>query len=239
MRHGIVLCFVVAFLCACEPSVALTSSSHEPTVSQPHNAQVSLASDVKSEESPLLRVLKIFASADGKRWAAYVPTSSGVTWLDKQPQRYADDKYDRGGRLLLKGFGTVKLPNGKVGAEYNTKDGNEGLSGVTLDGDAVEVTGLSVKKFYFTKGYKDVLKRQLGPESKVVEIAMGCLPEDDSDIESHNEFFRVSLPDGDVIYAEAFIEAEEKYSPGSTIFDFEREFPVRRLAELRCQQHHP
>ena len=222
MKFSVVVFSSLVGLAACNMTAGSSASMPTPPAEKPG-----------SEASPLLDTLSLFASERGQHWDAYI-AASGVTWLDKVPAEYTEGKYAKNGRLLLIGFGPAKLPNGKTGVDYGTVDGNEGESGVTLDGDSERVQSLSVKKFYFSEDYQGILQRQIGIGSAIKRVADACTPEEDAEIPGKNVFFEISFANGQAVYAEAFLETGSKYSPGYTVFDFQRDKPAARIAELGC-----
>lgn len=231
------IALAVAALAACAaPSGQGVGSQKTLTANEVARATQHLqVQQPKTELTALKEVLLLFASVDGERWDRYGAIAS-VAWLDAAPVEYADGKYARNGQLLLNGFDSARLPNGKTGAEYQLVDGNEGQSGITLDGDIGQVKMVSVSKYYFSEDYSDVLKRQLGSNGDVTLMADRCTPEDEAENPGGSSFFRIGLPDGETIYVEAFLEAATKYSPGATVFDFQRKAPVDRIVNLHCQK---
>lgn len=229
-----VLIFAATCLTACQPSVP-SDAGVQPTASAPASppAPTVIENTKRQEASPLLNLLETFVSDEGKQWTAYNAVPQ-VTWLGLPPIEYADGRYSQKGQLLLVGFGSNKIPNGKEGAEYKTIDGNEGQSGVTLDGDAKQVQSVSVKKFYFTEEFEQALRQQFDSSVTVKSIAHGCAPDEDAEIAGKNMFFEISLPHGSTVYAEVFLEAGGKYSPGYTVFDFNRTSLDARIKELGC-----
>ncbi len=235
MRHGTVWCLVAsAFLFGCQPNAGATTASQLPSATHKNQANIA-AESPRSGKSTLSSMLAIFVSDEGKRWSAY-SSVPGVNWVDKSPREFADGKYDRSGRLLLTGFGMAKIPNGKTGPDYDVVDGNEGLAGVSLSGDASRVEMLSIKKFYFSEDYEGILKRQLVQESSIVRIAHDCADDEDAEVPGKRMFFTVTPPRGHVLYGEAFLDGGGKYGPGYTVFDFTMDKPMSRIRELGCKE---
>lgn len=237
MHQGkIIVLAAVLMLAACRPSP--TEDAELPdsgsSVAAAPVAQVTPAVEARSDTSPLLDTLALFASEPGQHWDAYVAVP-GVIWLENAPVEYMDGKYAQKGRLLLAGFGAAKLPNGKTGADYAMVEGNEGESGATLDGDSERVHAISVRKFYFSEDYQGILQRQIGTSNSIKRIADSCTPEEDAEVLGNNAFFEVSLSGGQTVYVEAFLEAGGKYSPGYTVFDFQRDKPIARISQLGCR----
>jgi len=227
------LVFAALWVAACQAEVPSETDALSADASTPPVVLENGTSQV--EASPLSNLLETFVAVEGEQWATY-NTASRVVWLDSSAVEYADGRYARNGQLLLAGFGSNKIPNGKQGVGYATIEGNEGQSGVTLDGDAEQVQTVSVKKFHFTEEFEQVLKRQFDPTVVVKSIAHGCAPDEDAEMSGKNMFFEISLPHGSTVYAEAFLEAGGKYSPGYTVFDFNRARPDARIKELGCQE---
>jgi hypothetical protein len=182
----------------------------------------------------LTNVLELFATDAGRQWRAYQHVN-GVSWRAKQPEEYGDGKFDLSGHLLLIGFGLKKLPNGKAGIEYAEIEGNEGQSGVTLNGTQKSVLTLSVKKFYFSENYEEVLRKQLPVDFNIRKIATHCRQRTDASIDGSESFFEIKLPGLRYLYVEASLEDGGKYAPGYTVFDFGRERPAEKIQQLECK----
>jgi hypothetical protein len=233
MRHGTVWSLAATvLLCACQPNAGATTASQLPSAT--HKNQGNTTSS-PNEKSTLSSVLAMFASDDGRQWSAYASVP-GITWFDNSPREFREGKYDRGGRLLLTGFGTAKLPNGKTGMDYDVVNGNEGQAGLTLVGDSHRVEALSVSKFYFSRNYLEILKRQFSAGETVQRIALACAPVEEDGVAANTEFLKVLFADGRVVFVEAHTEAGGKYSPGSTVFDFQQKEPLQKIKELGCQR---
>ncbi len=216
-----------------EPATAIKSAGLAPQRADASPA--AMEQPQSGDFSALKGVLTLFASVRGREWSAY-STLDDVDWHDAAPVNYTDAKFARNGSLLLAGFGTVKLPNGKTGLSYALVEGNEGQSGITLSGTGEAVAMFSVEKFYFSENYQDILQRQLDSNVVVARIADRCSSKEYAGIPAHNAFFQLSMLDGKKIFSEAFFEPGGKYSPGYTVFDFYRERPTQRIAELKCKE---
>lgn len=220
----------VATLMACSaPSGAGAATAPKPT----QKATLAPVKDAGVQTTALHNVLGVFVSVAGRDWKAY-DAVTGTTWLSAEPSEYAQGRFQRSGRLLLAGFGTAKVPNGKTGPEYATVEDNEGRSGLTLTGDADQVQMLSVRKFYFSEDYKSVLQGQFGAVGQVTPVAQNCSSEEEA--ASKPAFFEIELELGKKAYVEAFLEDGGKYAPGYTVFDFTRDKPADRIKELNCQE---
>lgn len=198
----------------------------------------------KSDISPLANLISAYAASTSGSWETFgaIP---GVTWRDAEPVHNLDAKpqnaYSRSGKLVLLGFGDADLPNGKTGPDSDYVRGNEGESGVTLNGSTSAVTSLAVTKFYPDADYREVLDAQLGPGGKTHLIASGCqLAEGTATNEQNsarNEFFAISLPSGETIFAEGTVDDESgKYSPGSTTYFLYKEEPAIRIDSMQCKR---
>ena len=185
------------------------------------------------EPTSLENLLILFESQEGEHWESY-RNAKGVSWNSVSPSEYSKGKFELSGQLILAGFGSAKLPNAKFGADYAVVDGNEGQSGVTLNGTQNVVEGLSVKKFYFSENYEEILHKQFRKGVVVRKIAERCALDEDAEIDSKNGVFEVRGLGGKINYVEAWLENGGKYSPGYTVFDFYRNEPKKRIAELNC-----
>lgn len=202
------------------------------------------ASQARTPVSALETLLAAYASADPPAWAAFDDVD-GVTWGDAaatlDPDAKPEHAWSRGGRLVLAGFGETSLPNGKVGVEAGSVRGDEGRSGVTLNGNAGEVTSIAVMKFYPDDDYERVLRAQIGRGGRVREIAAECRLAEGTMTNApnfaRNEFFELTLSGGQRIYAEGTVDEEgSKYSPGSTTYFFYRKAPTDRIDAMQCRE---
>ena len=193
--------------------------------------------------SSLVNLLSAYVGANPPSWDAF-GTVPGVTWRDNEavpnPDAKPENAYSRSGKLLLAGFGETDLPNGKTGPDADYVRGNEGESGVTLNGNADQVTSIAVMKFYPDTDYRKVLDAQFGPGGKTRLIATRCrLAEGTTANEQNlarNEFFEITLPGGGVLFAEGTIDEEGgKYTPGSTTYFFYRSVPTDRIQSMQCE----
>lgn len=187
--------------------------------------------------TPLQNILGVFSTAAAPSWSAF-DSVPGVQWNgagpEENPSAKPEYRLSRGGKLLLAGFGETDLPNGKVGTEAGSVRGNEGESGVTLNGDANQVNSIAVMKFYASEGYTDILKNQFAPGTAVELLAKSCAGADAEDPESR-EFYRIAMPGTAPVYAEIYVDAEGgKYNPGSTTFEFYRNEPADRIKSMGC-----
>lgn len=194
--------------------------------------------------SPLVNLLSTFVAVTAPSWDAF-GTIPGVSWHDAEaahnPDAKPENAYSRAGKLTLAGFGETDLPNGKTGPDADYVRGNEGESGVTLNGDSSQVTSIAVMKFYPDGDYRKVLDAQLEPEGKARQIATGCrLAEGTTTDEQNlarNEFFEITLPSGEVLFAEGTVDEEGgKYTPGSTTYFFYRSEPTDRIQSMQCER---
>lgn len=198
-----------------------------------------------SEMSPLEHLLAAYASIDSPAWSAFDDVQ-GVTWTDatrvENPDAKPENRYSRGGKLVLAGFGETELPNGKTGPEADYVPGNEGDSGVTLNGTEEQVTSIAVMKFYPDKDFARTLRAQLHDGASLQSIAGQCAFAEGSTTEEPNStantFFKLSLSDGSSIFAEATADEEGgKYTPGSTTYFFYRSEPTERIESMQCTRN--
>lgn len=142
---------------------------------------------------------------------------------------------------MLIGFGIVKVPDGKHGAEAGAKQDNEGHAGVTLSGNVESVQSVAVLKFYPNENYQDILQKQFGVSTSIRLIADACVLDygTTSVNTQKNAFYQVTLtPATRPLYAEALIDdGTESHGPGSTTFVFYRSKPTQRIAAMRCKEH--
>lgn len=194
--------------------------------------------------TPLARLVARYATAPSPTWGTFESAIEGVTWREPMatvnPDARADNAYSRSGTLVLEGFGENDLPNGKAGADADYERGNEGRSGVTLNGTAEEVTSIAVMKFYPDADYARVLARQFSTDTRIRAIAADCAVAEGSTTDeantTRNAFYEIALPDGTTAYAEGSVDAEGgKYSPGSTTYFFYRSKPVERIGSMQCK----
>lgn len=193
--------------------------------------------------SPLRNLLSVFASHDPAAWGSFdhVP---GVQWRDAKPldnpdANSPDTSHYRSGNLLLTGFGTVDVPDGKTGAEAGTKKDNEGNVGVTLNGDATNVQSIALLKFYPSDNYAPIIQHQLDGADTVTPIADHCALDYGTTAANtqKNAFYQIKLGTASV-YAEAYVdEAGDNPGPGTTTFVFYRSKPTQRIAAMRCTEH--
>lgn len=193
----------------------------------------------KSEMSALQRLLAVFASQPEAQWSAF-ESVSGVQWRDPAPRPSAapnaqpEYAVSRTGKLLLAGFGEADLPDGEVGEAAGARRGNEGESGVTLNGDARQVNSVAVMKFYPSTDYAAVLKGQFHSGTKVDLLAENCGGGEGADPE--NRKFYIVAFSGGTVYTEAYVDTEGgRYSPGSTTFEFYKELPADRIQAMNCR----
>jgi hypothetical protein len=213
-------------------SISLFFGCNDVSGAFEHEAGKALGEIDHDQRTALGNLLSVFDGSTGRAWSSY-RYAEGISWSASAPNEYAKGRFELSGRMILLGFGPTKLPNGKLGSDYVEIDGNEGQSGVTLDGTKNSVTGFSVKKFYYSEDYQKILALQL-PLSSVEKIAFRCLSDKESEVSEKREFFRVERTKNEVAYVEAWLEAGGKYSPGYTVFDFSHDRPAARISQLRC-----
>jgi hypothetical protein len=190
----------------------------------------------------LNQLLVRFASTDGVRWQSY-DGLQGVEWTEAQPIETPEvsdpsARFSRSGKMTLAGFGETDLPDGRIGADADTRRGNEGESGVTLSGDADRVNAIVVMKFYPNEDYESVLSKQfaaatLVPEASRCALDFGTKAENTG----KNSFYRIEIDGAPLAHVEAYVDEESGPSgPGSTTFVFYRSKPGERIATMQCQE---
>lgn len=208
----------------------------------------SVSAQGQTQMTTLQKLLTAFDAQAG--WDAYSDIT-GISWFDsKQSSSPEPDSngsgtlYQRSGKMRLAGFSETDLPNGKVGADFDYVRGNEGESGVTLTGTAQSVDEIAVTKFYPDTDYAAVLARQFDGAVRIEAITTDCpiayASRTDEQNTEKNAFYRLSLPSGELLYAEgSVIEDAGKYSPGNTVYRFYRNKPVQRMEAMHCQEAKP
>lgn len=195
-----------------------------------------------SDMTALQNILAQYISANPLAWNAF-DNIHGVSWQDHSPVENPDTQpiysHSRSGRITLSGFAETDLPNGKAGPDADYEPGNEGESGITLNGTAEAVTSIAVMKFYPDRDYRAVLGKQFDQRTRIELIANRCrLAEGTNSDEpnmARNEFFKITLPSGAMVFAEGSVDEEGgKYSPGSTTYFFYRSKPDDRIESMQC-----
>lgn len=223
-------------LVGCQPQTPATTAvapAEQHATEQP--VAVKKPDEGKAGMTAMNGVLLVFAGETGTNWQAY-DGIAGVQWRDAQASEVPevsdpDIRFTRSGRLTLAGFGENDLPDGEAGADAGLRRGNEGESGLTLNGNAQRVNEVVVVKFYPSEDYEAILRNQLPAAAKIVPEA-DC-PDEDEDSQK-NRFYRIDLDGDPFAHVEAYV-AEES-GPGSTTFVFTRSKPERRIAELLCRE---
>lgn len=240
------LAVAAACLVACDrESTGPVTESREATVASA-NATPTLATPQtdtgKDAMHALQNVVLAYLTPPAPAWDAFGKIT-GVAWdsdvVQNNPDAKPENAYFRSGTLTLAGFGDTDLPNGKVGPEADYIRGNEGRSGITLNGTQDSVNSIAVQKFYPDQDYAKVLEAQFGPGS-VHPLTRPCkLADDTSTGEANfarNTFFRITLPGGLETYAEGSVDEEGgKYTPGSTTYFFYRSEPTKRIGSMQCE----
>lgn len=228
------LCALLA-LAACQPSSkAVSSASGDHTSEGGAQTAARKPDQGKNRMSALNGLLLVFAGDAGTAWGAYDHVAE-VQWREAEPVETPevadpDLRFSRSGRLRLEGFGEVDLPDGETGADAGLARGNEGDSGVTLNGTADRVNEIAVVKFYPSDDYPAVLRGQFPDAAKIV-LEAECAADDDG---QQTRFYRIDLDGATFAHVEAFVEQDT--GPGSTTFVFTRSKPERRIAELKCRE---
>ncbi len=233
-------------LCACQPSdtdATPAANDISPLQQTPNSSSNRDMQGIKDMPA-LERLLSTYASATPASWDAFISVA-GVEWTETEktenPDAKPENAYNRSGKITLSGFAETDLPNGKTGPEADYVRGNEGESGVTLNGTAKRVTSIAVNKFYPDQDYRKVLENQIGTDGSVRAVATDCrLAEGTTSGEanaSRNEFFELTLPNGSRLFAEGSVDANGgKYSPGSTTYFFYKEEPAERIEAMQCKR---
>lgn len=238
------LMVAVALMVGCKPASAPSSAQTSPAAAPaaPAAAAAAHAEQGKQEMSPLQGLLDVFAAEGGAAWSAFERVA-GVQWRDPAPRDNPDSNSPenaryRSGTLLLSGFGTVEVPDGKAGAEAGTRQANEGEVGATLNGDAERARSLVLVKFYASENYQEVLQRQFGPGVAVRPVAGQCELDYGTTAENTqaNQFFEVRLTDAKIVYAEGYVDDGGNQGPGTTTYEFTLTKPAQKIASMRCKE---
>jgi hypothetical protein len=184
----------------------------------------------------LHQLLTVFVSRNGQEWRAY-DGLSGVTWRDAFPMLCPDvvaldSSYSRAGVMLLLGFSEIELPD--TGAEKGSgvRQGNEGESSLSLNGDSGAVHEIAIVKYYPDEDVGGVLRRQL-PET--VDVTL--IGSDDLSVEVAGAWlYRIRFPDGGQAYADIVNEEGGRSGPGFTTFVLTRNDPRKRTPDMRCRE---
>lgn len=235
-----------ALVAACQPEAATPTATPladaAPQADAPANAPPP-AMQGRPQMTALHRLVDHYVSAPSPTWGVFEQAVAGVTW--RAPRATPTDasspdaRYSRSGTLVLEGFGENDLPNGKTGPDADYERGNEGRSGVTLNGTAEDVTSIAVMKFYPDAEFIGVLGRQFAG-ARITRIAGDCAPTDSGaptqGDASRTTFFEVTLPEGRAAFVEASVDPDGgKYTPGSTTYVFYRSKPVERISSMHCK----
>lgn len=175
-----------------------------------------------------------FASDKGRDWDAYA-TLSTVKWKDSVPQEFVAGRYSRSGEILLQGFTTKDIPNGKPGTEYATVKRNEGESTLNVTGTLSGVETVSISKPLYSDDYLSILKNQFGSAAAVATIADQCPAPEYEEGAGSGAFFEVSLAGNRKLYVQASQKDGGKYTDGFTVFDLTRTRPTDAIAQLNCK----
>lgn len=205
------------------------------------NAQSSLSSQQGKHrmDSQFEEILKAFVGPKGRDWTTYNSLKT-IKWMDQRQTTVGGTPavgatHKREGNLLLLGYSDTDLPDGEVGAEAGSRQGNEGESGLTLLGTQQSVESFAVMKFYASENYSEILTNQFSVGASIQIIANQC-GDDENDPEARR-FLRLQVPATAEVYVEAYVDAEGgKYSPGSTTFEFYRSEPVDRIEKMSCMK---
>jgi hypothetical protein len=227
------VCALLA-LAACRPSPEAVSSASRDTSEGGASTAARKPDQGKNRMSALNGLLLVFAGDAGTAWSAYDHVAE-VQWRQAEPVETPevadpDLRFSRSGRLRLAGFGEVDLPDGETGVDAGLSRGNEGDSGVTLNGSADRVNEIAVVKFYPSDDYPAVLRGQFPDAAKIV-LEADCPDDDDG---QQTRFYRIDLDGATFAHVEAFVDQDA--GPGSTTFVFTRSRPERRIAELKCRE---
>jgi hypothetical protein len=171
--------------------------------------------------SPLEAVLKVFASKNGSAWKSFNRVKD-IAWRDANVIEDYDvvdlqATHSRSGAILLAGFGTAELPNGKLGFEANIRHDNEGYCGLTLSGNAGSVHCITVVKFYASANCQQIMQWQFASSAAVKPMAgaasNACSPGENS--------YQICIARASrLCLTSAIDEIGSKCSPGSTTFVF-------------------
>jgi hypothetical protein len=186
-------------------------------------------------------ILSLFVSARGEDWKAY-DAIAGIQWFDGALVENEDVtdpsvRHSRSGRVTLAGFGEVDLPDGNTGVDAGTRRGNEGESGLTLNGDAERVNEIAIVKHFPSEDYKAILEKQF-PQARTVLVADDCqldFATQEANTQG-NKFYRVEFSGAEPAHAEVYVDEGGKSGPGSTTLVFYRSKPEQRIATMKCRE---
>lgn len=207
-------------------------------------AALSAPAQGKRAVSPLQNLLSVFASQELAPWLSFdaVP---GVRWRDTKPlenpdANSADETVYRSGNLLLSGFGEVVVPDGKVGADADTREDNEGDAGVTLNGNPNSVQSIALQKFYPSDNYTHILRQQFDTSATLKPVAGQCALDYGTTAANtqKNAFYQIMFDTAASVYVEAYVDEDGgNQGPGSTTFIFTLSKPTQRIAAMQCEEH--
>lgn len=237
MNLRILNAFSILLLVGCDTNHVDMPTSRDSTNATPVAQQKPQKVQSIKQSLALRNILIALASPESASWITFddVP---GIKWRDMQP--IADGHgYSQAGNILLSGFDVKHLPNGKVGIAADSKEDNEGNSGITLNGSKSVVSSISIVKFYPSENYQKIVQWQLLAEDEIALLANNCLIDEISSTANYqkNMFFKISLSNGHTLYFEAYVDEEgSKYNPGSTTFIFYRDKPSERISKMQCDE---
>ena len=225
------------FLGACD--INADNAPKGEILMQPSSAQEETPKVEKTmkQVTVLSSILEVLSTPGGANWQMFDEVSA-IQWRDNEPV-LSDGGYHRAGNILLAGFANVSVPNGKTGIEADSRMGNEGDAGITLNGSDANVQSLSVMKFYPSENYQEIIKEQLSEGVEIILLADQCRFDAGTTTENlqKNKFYQIDLLNKRLIYLEAYVDEEgNKYSPGSTTFVFYRDKPKQQIARMQCHE---
>lgn len=190
---------------------------------------------VPSDVSDLHAVTTLFASDEGRDWAAY-RSLPRINWADATRKQREAGRYSQRAKILLRGFSIREIPNGRPGPDYKVVEGNEGESTLSIDGSESEVESISISKPFYSDHYLDILKTQFGASAVVSVVADQCALGEYEEGAGSGAFFAVSLGDRNKVYIQASQQDGGKYTAGITVFILTRVRPSNAMTELNCKQ---
>lgn len=169
--------------------------------------------------SPLRAALAKLASATVPSWSDIEELSA----LALSPAGgYGAYRTSKDAVIILQGFGTAPLPDGKVGADAGSRQGNEGEARILFAGAQDEVHVIVVNKFYARPDYAEVIRNQILPTDDLVRVDGDCRADAPISKTEPTRYWLV-LDEADIpLLVSAEMEEGGRQGPGSTIFEFRR-----------------
>jgi hypothetical protein len=238
-KPSVCLLLSAVLLTACQspdgnaaPAAASTAGSQQPAPSPAASHQPPHAERVPVPANALRDTLVLLAEAKPPAWdrvraiSALGAFSPGAGYGIYTSSITAD--------WTLAGFGKVALPDGNVGADAGTRDGNEGEARLTLVGTDDSMRVVVVKKFYPRTDYARVLHNQLRPEDRLVRADGNCDVTAHGDASKPTDYWIALQGAAMPLAVTASQEEGGNAGPGYTVFEFRRGGLVRTSPVPSC-----